>query len=89
MIYRITLTDGEVVELHNPADMPDVVRIDTIAEPWIRATIFTPDDYLGRGDQALPGPPRRAERAELRGHAGPWWSTICRSTRWCSTSTTG
>ncbi|MHB8529820.1 MAG: translation elongation factor 4 [Caulobacteraceae bacterium] len=47
VIYRITLTDGEVIELHNPADMPDPVRIAAIAEPWIRATIFTPDDYLG------------------------------------------
>ncbi len=34
-------------ELHNPADMPDVVKISAIEEPWIRATILTPDDYLG------------------------------------------
>src|SRR5690606_19270419 len=34
-------------ELHNPADMPDVVRIDSIEEPWIRATIMTPDEHLG------------------------------------------
>jgi GTP-binding protein LepA len=47
VIYQITLTNGETIELHNPADMPDVVRIATIAEPWIRATIFTPDEYLG------------------------------------------
>ena len=47
VIYKITLTDGEVIELHNPADMPDAVRIESIAEPWIRATIFTPDEYLG------------------------------------------
>ena len=47
VIYKITLTDGTVIDLHNPADMPDVVRIDNIAEPWIRATIFTPDEYLG------------------------------------------
>ena len=47
VVYKITLTNGEVVELHNPADMPDPVRIDTIAEPWIKATIFTPDEYLG------------------------------------------
>ena len=47
VIYRITLTNGEVLELHNPADMPDPARIDSIAEPWIRATIFTPDEYLG------------------------------------------
>ena len=47
MVYRITLTNGEVLELHNPADMPDPVKIDTIAEPWIKATILTPDEYLG------------------------------------------
>jgi len=47
VIYRIHLTNGEMVELHNPADMPDVVRIDKIEEPWIRATILTPDEYLG------------------------------------------
>jgi GTP-binding protein LepA len=47
VIYKITLTNGEVIEMHNPADMPDVVRIESIAEPWIRATIFTPDEYLG------------------------------------------
>jgi GTP-binding protein LepA len=47
VIYKITLTNGDVIELHNPADMPDAVRIDSIAEPWIKATIFTPDEYLG------------------------------------------
>ena len=47
VVYRLNMTDGTVRELHNPADMPDVVRIDTIEEPWIRATILTPDDYLG------------------------------------------
>ena len=47
VVYRITLTNGEVIELHNPADMPDPVRIDHIEEPWIKATIITPDEYLG------------------------------------------
>src|SRR3954465_14040276 len=47
VIYRILLRDGEVRELHNPADMPDVMKIETIEEPWIRATILTPDEYLG------------------------------------------
>ncbi|MEP4421627.1 MAG: translation elongation factor 4 [Nitratireductor sp.] len=47
VVYRLNLTGGEERELHNPADMPDVVRIDHIEEPWIRATILTPDDYLG------------------------------------------
>ncbi|ALE03326.1 translation elongation factor 4 [Bartonella ancashensis] len=47
VIYRINMNDGSVKELHNPADMPDVVKIISIEEPWIRATIMTPDDYLG------------------------------------------
>ena len=47
VVYRLNMTDGTMRELHNPADMPDVVKIDNIEEPWIRATILTPDDYLG------------------------------------------
>jgi GTP-binding protein LepA len=47
VIYKIFLTNGEMMELHNPADMPDVVRIDHIDEPWIKATVFVPDEYLG------------------------------------------
>jgi GTP-binding protein LepA len=47
VIYKIGLTNGETLELHNPADLPDPVKIASIAEPWIKATIFTPDEYLG------------------------------------------
>jgi len=47
VIYRVYLTNGEMKELHNPADMPDVVRIKHMEEPWIKATILTPDEYLG------------------------------------------
>jgi GTP-binding protein LepA len=47
VIYKIGMNNGDVIELHNPADMPDPVKIDTISEPWIKATIFTPDEYLG------------------------------------------
>lgn len=47
VVYQMTMTDGAEKELHNPADMPDVVKIEEIREPWIRATILTPDDYLG------------------------------------------
>ncbi|WP_407863684.1 translation elongation factor 4 [Phyllobacterium phragmitis] len=47
VVYHMKMTDGTVKELHNPADMPDVVKISAIEEPWIRATIMTPDDYLG------------------------------------------
>jgi GTP-binding protein LepA len=47
VIYKIHKTDGSLLELHNPADMPDVMKIDHIEEPWIKATIFVPDNYLG------------------------------------------
>ena len=48
VVYRVHLTDGTVQELHNPADYPDPVKIDFIEEPWIKASIMVPDDYLGR-----------------------------------------
>ncbi|ABQ30489.1 MULTISPECIES: translation elongation factor 4 [Acidiphilium] len=47
VVYRLYKTSGEMMELHNPADMPDGSVIDHIEEPWIRATIMVPDDYLG------------------------------------------
>ena len=47
VVYEMTMTDGSEMELHNPADMPDVVKIAEIREPWITATIYTPDEYLG------------------------------------------
>ncbi len=47
VIYKMTLTDGSQIEIHNPVDMPDVVKIEEIQEPWIEATIMTPDEYLG------------------------------------------
>jgi GTP-binding protein LepA len=47
VIYHVHLTDGDMIELHNPADMPDVVRIARIEEPWIKATILVPDEFLG------------------------------------------
>ena len=47
VIYRVHLTDGAMVEMHNPADMPDQVKIDHMEEPWIEATILVPDEYLG------------------------------------------
>ena len=47
VIYRVHLTDGTVEELHNPADMPDAVKIDHIEEPWISASILVPEDHIG------------------------------------------
>jgi GTP-binding protein LepA len=47
VIYHLYMTDGAHIEMHNPADMPDVVKIDRIEEPWIKATILVPDEFLG------------------------------------------
>ena len=47
VIYHLYMTDGQRIEMHNPADMPDVVKIDRMEEPWIKATIFVPDEHLG------------------------------------------
>ena len=47
VIYHIYMNDGSMKELHNPADMPDVTYIERIEEPWIKATILVPDEYLG------------------------------------------
>ena len=47
VIYKVQLLDGSKIEVHNPVDMPDPVRIEHIEEPWITATILVPDEYLG------------------------------------------
>ena len=47
VVYEMEMTNDEMITLHNPADMPDVVRIREIREPWIKANIMTPDEYLG------------------------------------------
>ena len=47
VVFRLHMRDGEVRELHNPADMPDLTHVDHIEEPRIKATIMVPDDYLG------------------------------------------
>ncbi|MGV8949198.1 MAG: translation elongation factor 4 [Candidatus Paracaedibacter sp.] len=47
VVYRLHMTNGTNMELHNPSDMPDVMKIASIEEPWIKATILVPDNYLG------------------------------------------
>lgn len=47
VVYHIHMTNGTMIPLHNPADFPDIVKIDRIDEPWIKATIMVPDEYLG------------------------------------------
>lgn len=47
VVYKIHMQNGDLIELHNPADFPDIVKIEKIEEPWIKATIMVPDEYLG------------------------------------------
>ncbi len=47
VVYKVYMTNGEQIELYNPVDMPDVLKIERIEEPWIKATILVPDEYLG------------------------------------------
>ncbi|HEV7370300.1 translation elongation factor 4 [Arenibaculum sp.] len=63
VVYKVHMTDGTALDLHNPADMPDVVKIAHIEEPWIKATIMLPDEYLG-GVLALCSE-RRGQQIEL------------------------
>jgi GTP-binding protein LepA len=63
VVYRVHMTDGTTEELHNPADMPDPVRIAGIDEPWIRATILSPGEHVGAVLQLCTE--RRGEQIEL------------------------
>lgn len=47
VIYHVKTRRGDMLHIHNPADFPDPSQIETLAEPWIKATILTPDDYMG------------------------------------------
>ena len=47
VVYKLHMTNGQSLELHNPADMPEVTQISFIEEPWIKATILVPDEHLG------------------------------------------
>ena len=47
VVYKLRMTDGIERELHNPADYPDPMQIESMQEPWIKATIMTPDEHLG------------------------------------------
>ena len=89
VIYKIFMTNGDVMEMHNPVDMPDVVKIDDH-----RGAVDQGDDpdagrLSGRGAEALPGPARRPGRSQPMSASAPWSPTTCRSTRSCSISTTG
>ena len=63
VVYKIYLTDGTLKELHNPVDMPDPVQVDYMEEPWIKASIMVPDEYLGSVLQLCTE--RRGEQIDL------------------------
>jgi len=47
VVYKILMKDGSTINLHNPTDMPDLVKVENISEPWIKATIIVPEEFLG------------------------------------------
>ena len=47
VLYKVHMRDGSIMDLENPADMPDLTKIASIEEPWVRATIMMPDKYMG------------------------------------------
>ena len=63
VVYRVTPRTGETFDLHNPADLPDPTQIESIEEPWIRATIMVPDTYLGAVLRLVTS--RRGEQVDL------------------------
>ena len=63
VIYRVHMLDGSLKELHNPVDMPDPVQVAKVEEPWIKATVMVPDEYLGSVLQLCTE--RRGEQVEL------------------------
>ena len=74
--YQVAARDGRVVLVDSPADLPDPSQIAEVREPWMVATIVTPEAHLGRGDRAPAGPARRASPARISGAnaraAGIW-----------------
>ena len=63
VVYHLQLNDGSMIELHNPADMPPPEKIASMEEPWIKATILVPDEFLGSVLQLCTE--RRGEQVEL------------------------
>ena len=63
VVYRLHTTQDETLELHNPSDMPDVTKITSMEEPWVKATILVPDEYLGSVLQLCTE--RRGEQIDL------------------------
>ncbi len=63
VVYKIHLTDGTTIDLHNPSDFPEVTKIAGIDEPWIKANIMVPDEYLGAILQLCTD--RRGEQIDL------------------------
>ena len=88
VIYKMHLTDGADDRAPQPADMPDVVKIAEIEEPWIEATILIPDEYLGSVLKLCQDRRGVAEGPDLCRQPRDGRNTSCRSTKWCSISTT-
>ena len=88
VIYRIALTDKSEIELHNPADMPDVVKIAEIGSPGSRRR-SSPRTTISARSSSSARTGAASSSTSTMSASGRWSSTRCRSTKWCSTSTIG
>ena len=89
VVYEVEYTDGEVIKVENPAQLPESRKISEIREPIILASILVPQQYLGRRDSALHREARRAAAAAVSRQARSRSSSSCRSPKSCSISSIG
>ena len=87
VLYRVTKTDGEMIEIDSPAKLPETGHIDKIEEPVITATILTPAEFVGAILQLCQDKRGVQKALEFKAADRVLICTSCRSTRWCSTST--
>ena len=85
--YQVTLKDGNVLEVDNPGHWPDPFKIASVTEPYIKATILTPEEYVGSVMELAATIARRASRSITCPWAGSRWSARCRWARCSSIST--
>ena len=65
VVYHLHMNDGDMMELHNPADMPDIVKIDHIDEPWIKAPRFWCPTNIWARFETVRRPPRHPDQSVL------------------------
>ena len=65
VVYKVHLNNGKIIDLQNPSSLPDPTLIKMIEEPWIKATIISPDQYLGFNYEIMSGKKRNSKKLKL------------------------